>query len=201
VTATHPVPTPAASRGRRALLVSAIAAVASIVGCDDPFAPKATTPNFSTAIEVWALTGAPTSFPTVILVPQALVVRPDAGGSFDVGFDIDPDGRLLVVPMSKIVSPLAGVRSIGIIRTATIFNTILDAPRDGWIFDSTLAVNVGQSFLLRVQTQYCEGELNQEVFAKYNVVEVDVVERRIVLSGYVNPNCGFRSFQTGIPTY
>ena len=183
------------------LLASALALATLVVACDDPFAPTASTPNFSTAIEVWALTGAPTSFPTVILVPQALVVRPDAAGSFDVGFDIDPDGRLLVVPMSKIVSPLSGVRSIGIIRTATVFNTILDAPRAGWTFDSTLAVNVGQSFLLRVQTQYCSGQLSQEVYAKYNVVEVDAVARKIVLSGYVNPNCGFRSFQTGIPTY
>ena len=172
-----------------------------IVACEDPFAPTADSPNFTAVFEVWALTGAPTSYPTVILVPQALVVRPDAAGSFDVGFDIDPNGRLLVVPMSRIVLPLTGVRSIGIIRTSEIFNTILDAPRSGWTFDSTLTVNVGQSFLLRVQTQFCSGQLRNEIYAKYNVVEVDIVERRIVLNGFVNPNCGFRSFQTGIPTY
>ena len=201
MTATHPVPVLTRSRGRRAILVSALSLAGVLVACDDPFAPTASIANFTTAIEVWAITGAPTSYPTVILVPQALVVRPDAAGSFDVGFDIDPDGRLLVVPMSKIVSPLTGTRSIGIIRTSTIFNTILEAPRNGWTFDSTLAVNVGQSFLLRVQTQYCSGQLRNEIYAKYNVVEVDVVERRIVLTGFVNPNCGFRSFQTGIPTY
>lgn len=201
MTDTLRVSDPIPSRRRRALIAAVLSLAAVTVACENPFVPKAESANFSTAMEVWALTGAPTSYPTVILVPQALVVRPDAAGSFDVGFDIDPDGRLLVVPMSRIVSPLTGVRSIGIIRTATVFNTILEAPRGGWVFDSTLAVNVGQSFLLRVQTQYCANRLSTEVYAKYNVVEVDVVERRIVLAAFVNPNCGFRSFVSGIPKY
>jgi hypothetical protein len=201
VTAIRSVPVPTPIRGRRAFLAAALALAAAAVACDDPFAPRAESANFNTSIEVWALTGSPTAFPTVLLVPQALVVRPDAAGSFDIGFDIDPDGRLLVVPMSKIVAPLGGGRSIGVIRTADIFNTILEAPRSGWIFDSTLSVNVGQTFLVRVTTQFCQGQLRSEVYAKYYVDSVITAERRIKLSGRVNPNCGFRSFQTGIPTY
>lgn len=188
-------------RGRRVLLAGVLALVGSAVACDDPFAPRADALNFATGVEVWALTGAPTSYPTVILVPQALTVRPDAGGSFDIGFDIDPDGRLLVVPMSKIAVPLSGARSIGIIRTGDVFNTILEAPRSGWVFDSTLSVNVGQTFLVRVTTLFCNGEFRNEVYAKYHVDSVIPAERRIRLTGFVNPNCGFRSFATGIPKY
>lgn len=188
-------------RVRRFLLLAAAAGLVAAVGCDDPFAPRADSPTFNTGVEVWALTGAPTSYPTVILVPQALTVRPDAGGSFDLGFDIDADGRLLVVPMSKIVAPLSGARSIGIIRTNDIFNTILEAPRTGWTFDSTLSVNVGQTFIVRVTTLYCNGQFRNEVYAKYHVDSVLTAERRIRLSGTVNPNCGFRSFASGIPKY
>ena len=200
---TRPSVAPSAPRARlhRPLLLAALALLGTSVACDDPFAPRADALNFNTAVEVWALTGAPTSFPTVILVPQALTVRPDAGGSFDIGFDIDADGRLLVVPMSKIVAPLSGPRSIGIIRTSDVFNTILEAPRSGWVFDSTLSVNVGQTFIVRVTTLFCNGQFRREVYAKYHVDSVLPAERRIRLTGFVNPNCGFRSFATGIPKY
>jgi hypothetical protein len=187
---------------RRTLVLATAAAVGALVACDDPFAPRADTPNLDATIEVWALTGSPASYPTVHLVPQRLTVRPDAAASFDLGFDIDPDGRLLVVPVSKVVTNTTlGDRRVGIIRTSEIYNTITEAPREGWIFDSTLSVNVGQVFIVRVQTQFCSGQLQPEVYAKYHVDSVIVAERRIRLSGRVNPNCGFRSFLSGIPTF
>jgi hypothetical protein len=186
----------------RHLLFAAVAAVSvSAVACDDPFAPIADSPNLDASIEVWALTGSPANYPTVHLVAQRLTVRPDAAASFDVGFDIDPDGRLIVLPVSKIVTATLGDRRVGIIRTDSIYNLITEAPRSGWIFDSTLTVNVGQVFLLRVQTQFCQNRSSPEVYAKYMVDSVIPAERRIRLSGRVNPNCGFRSFSSGIPKF
>lgn len=187
---------------RRTLVLAASAVVGVLVACDDPFAPRADSPNLDATIEVWALTGAPASYPTVHLVPQRLTVRPDAAASFDLGFDIDADGRLLVLPVSKVVTNTTlGDRRVGIIRTSEIYNTITEAPRDGWIFDSTLTVNVGQVFIVRVQTQFCQNQFQSEVYAKYQVDSVIPAERRIRLSGRVNPNCGFRSFLSGIPTF
>jgi hypothetical protein len=186
---------------RRTLVLAAAAAVIGLVACEDPFAPVADSPTLDASIEVWALTGSPANYPTVHLVPQRLTVRPDAAASFDLGFDIDADGRLLVLPVSDVVSSTLGDRRIGIIRTSEIYNTIVEAPRTGWIYDSTLAVNVGQVFIVRVQTQFCQGRLQGEVYAKYMVDSVIPAERRIRLSGRVNPNCGFRSFLSGIPTF
>lgn len=192
---------PTVTSFRRTFVLAATALVVGLVACDDPFAPKADTPTLDASIEVWALTGSPANFPTVMLVPQRISVRPDAAASFDLGFDIDPDGRLLVLPVSKVASSPSGDRRIGIIRSAEVYNTITEAPRTGWIFDSTLAVNVGQVFIVRVQTQFCQGQLQSEVYAKFMVDSVIVPERRIRLSGRVNPNCGFRSFLSGIPTF
>jgi hypothetical protein len=56
-------------------------------------------------------------------------------------------------------------------------------------------------FLVRVQTQYCQLEQSPEVYAKYIVDSIFPDERRIRLSGRVNPNCGFRSFLSGVPTF
>jgi len=186
---------------RRTFVLAATAVVLGVVACDDPFAPRADSPTLDASIEVWALTGSPANFPTVMLVPQRISVRPDAAASFDLGFDIDPDGRLLVLPVSNVVTSVTGDRRVGIIRTAEVYNTIVEAPRTGWIFDSTLAVNVGQVFIVRVQTQFCQGQMQGEIYGKFLVDSVIVPERRIRLSGRVNPNCGFRSFLSGIPKF
>lgn len=192
-------------RTYRALRASALAfvvAVAGLLGCGpDPFAPVARDPTLNAAVEIWALTGAPTNFPTVYLVPQRLAVRPDAGASFDLGFDIDADGRLLVLPVTKVVTPLAAPRRIGIIRSNETWNLITSAPRTGWVFDSVMTVNVGQAFIVRVQTQFCALEFSNEVYAKFFVDSIFPAERRIRLTGVVNPNCGFRSFSSGVPTF
>ena len=189
-------------RALRAGLLVFLVGSAGLVACGpDPFAPVATDSNVDVSIEVWALTGAPTSFPTVHLVAQRITARPDAAASFDLAFDIDADGRLRVMPVNQVVTPLSGNRRIGIIRSSEVYNTIVEAPRDGWIFDSTLAVNVGQVFIVRVQTQYCASSTSPEVYAKYMVDSIFPVERRIRLSGRVNPNCGFRSFLSGVPAF
>ncbi len=191
-----------APRARRAGLLVALDGLAGLLGCGpDPFAVLAQDANADVSIEVWALTGAPTNFPTVHLVPQRITTRPDAAASFDIAFDIDADGRLLVLPVNKVVTPLSGNRRIGIVRSSEIYNTIVEAPRDGWVYDSILAVNVGQTFIVRVQTQFCSTSQDSEVYAKYLVDSVIPAERRIRLSGRVNPNCGFRSFLTGIPEF
>jgi hypothetical protein len=192
-------------RTHRALRASALAFALTVVGAigcgPDPFAVVAQDPTLDASVEVWALTGAPTNFPTVHLVPQRISVRPDAAGSFDLGFDIDADGRLVVLPVSRVVAALQGDRRIGMIRSNETYNLITEAPTTGWVYDSTLTLNVGQVFIVRVQTQYCQLEQSPEVYAKYIVDSILPDERRIRLSGRVNPNCGFRSFLSGIPTF
>jgi hypothetical protein len=191
-----------APRARRAGLLAAFLGMTGLIACGpDPFAVVAQDPNADVSIEVWALTGAPTNFPTVHLVPQRITTRPDAAASFDIAFDIDADGRLLVLPVNKVVTPLSGNRRVGIVRTSEIYNTIVEAPRTGWVYDSILSVNVGQTFIVRVQTQFCSISQDNEIYAKYMVDSVFPSERRIRLSGRVNPNCGFRSFLSGIPEF
>lgn len=189
-------------RAWRASALALLVAVAGLLGCGpDPFAPVARDPTLNASVEIWALTGAPTNYPTVYLVPQRLAVRPDAAASFDLGFDIDADGRLLVLPVSRVVTPLGASRRVGIIRTNETWNLITEAPRTGWVFDSVVAVNAGQSFIVRVQTQFCLLEFSNEVYAKFHVDSILPAERRIRLTGIVNPNCGFRSFLSGVPTF
>jgi hypothetical protein len=182
--------------------LSALLATAALVAaCDDPFDDGARQDNVDVALEVWAITGGPAAFPTALVVPFYTVVPVDAPGSFDIAFDIDADGRLRVLPMNKVVSPLLGPRNVGLLRSGENYSTIIEAPRTGWLYDSTLTVNPGGAFLVRVQTRYCDGELRQDVYAKFYVDSVLPLERRVKLFARINPNCGFRSFADGLPEY
>lgn len=188
-------------RLRPRLLAVLLGALAGTTACDDPFKLTASTPNIDQSFELWAMTGSPASFPAGILVPQATAVRLDAAGSFDLAFDIDGDGRLRVYPVGTVVSPIAGTRDVEFQRGVGAYNAIVEAPRAGWTKDSVLTVNEGQAFLVKVTTLFCQNSFQQQVYAKFIVDSVIPADRRIKLSGRVNPNCGFRSLLSGIPEF
>ena len=187
-------------RSRRAL-VALLAVALGTAACADPFQIRASRPNISARFELWAMSGSPVAFPSGLLVPQAEVVRLDAAGSFDLAFDIATDGRLMVWPVGSVVSPIVGTRPIGFQLTAGVYDGVLEAPAKGWTNDSLLVVGVGQSFLVKVSTQYCQYDLRKDIYAKVQVDSVILSERRVILSAFVNPNCGFRSFASGVPEF
>lgn len=189
------------SAPRRRVLVALLAVILGAVACTDPFKLTARSVNIDATFEVWAMSGAPASYPSGLLVPQASVVRVDAAGSFDLAFDIDPDGRLMVLPVSSVVSPIAGTRLIGFQRAPGVYNALVEAPKSGWQNDTLFLVNEGQSFFVKVATQFCQFDLRQDIYAKFYVDSVLSAQRRIKLSARVNPNCGFRALTSGIPEF
>ena len=121
------IPIDLARRLRRGFLGSTLALLAGAVACDDPFKITAQYPNVDVTFELWALDGAPASYPTAVLVPQATAVRLDAAGSFDLAFDIDASGRVTVLPVGTVVSPIAGTRTVEFQRGVGTYNTIVEA--------------------------------------------------------------------------
>jgi hypothetical protein len=185
------------SRAIGALMSAALLAAA----CEDPLENRASRPNVDVALETWSLSGSPPSFPAALLVAQTTMVPPDAAGSFDIAFEIDDTGRLRVMPVTKVVTPITGNRTIGLMLSHDTYSAIIEAPRTGWVFDSVFTVNPGQTFLVKVQAISCQFDFQHDIYAKIHVDAVFLEERRALLSARVNPNCGFRSFATGIPTY
>lgn len=147
------------------------------------------------------MTGAPLNYPTVLVVYNNIVLRPDPSATFDLGFDIDGAGRLQVIPVSKIVTPLAQSRVIGFTLPTAGYDAITEAPRTGWVFDETQTLDVGDVFIVRVSTQSCAFDISQEIYAKFRVDSIFPAERRARLSGRINRNCGFRSFEDSIPKF
>lgn len=197
----HPV-----RRVRRGLLLALLALAAGAAACEDPFEITAQYPNIDQSLELWALTGSPASYPSGLILaspglPQAFATRLDASGNFDIAFDIDTLGRLRVLPVGSVVSPVTGSRVIQFQRATQTYLGIVEAPRTGWSADSVLLMGPGQSFLVKVSTQYCAFDLRQDIHAKFYVDSIIPEDRRVKLRARVNPNCGFRSFLDGYPEF
>lgn len=190
-----------APRGRVASLLVALAIVLPAAACEDPFKLTATRTNTDVSLEAWAISGTSPTLPSVLLVPVSTMTRPDAAGSFDLAFDIDANGRAVVLPVGSIVLALAGQRQIGFLRSSQAYDAILEAPRNGWTNDSTLVLSAGDIFLVRVETAFCQFDFRREVYAKFRIDSILPAERRMRIAGRINPNCGFRSLQTGVPEF
>jgi hypothetical protein len=190
-----------ASRVRAAHLVLVLSLALVAAACSDPFKLTATRPNVSTTLEAWAISGTAPTLPSVLIIPGYTMTRPDAAGSFDIAFDVDSNGKLVVLPVGSVVRALAGTRNVAFLRPAESFESILEAPTKGWTNDSLLTLNVGDVFLVRIATLFCQFELRQQIYSKYRVDSIIAPERRAILSSVIDPNCGFRSFQTGIPAF
>jgi hypothetical protein len=190
---------------RRVSVLAALGAalgVGSLSACGpDPFAVEASSPVVLTAFNVWAITGTPAPYPTAYSVQNNVTLRLEPTGAFDVAFDITPGGNLLVLPIKAVVSPLAGARSILVQVSARPYFEVTEAPRTGWNADSTIEITEGQTFLLAVASPLCAQSGRPNVYAKMVADSIILAERRIVLRGRVNPNCGFRSLAEGIPEF
>lgn len=190
-----------ALRLRALSLASAFTFVLVASACQDPFKLTASRPNVGISLEGWAISGTAPTLPSVLIVPGFTMTRPDAAGSFDLAFDIDGSGRLKVLPVSAVVSAIAGTRAIGFLRATRLFDEILEAPRNGWTNDSSLVLVAGDIFMTRIASAFCQFDFRQEIYAKFRVDSIIPAERRYRLQALINPNCGFRSFQTGVPEF
>lgn len=193
---------PLALRSRRSLVwLTVLLTAGGMSACNDPFERKAQFSNVDRSLELWALSGSLPVYPSAVIVAAATVTRLDVDGAFDLAFDIDAQGRLVIYPQSRIVQPLTGSRSVAVQASTTAFDALLEAPRTGWLADSVLRIERGGVFLARVSTPLCQFNASQEVYAKFVLDSLDVVGRRIKLSTRVNPNCGFRSLVAGLPEF
>lgn len=188
---------------RATLLAAAIGAgTLTAAACGpDPFAPVADAAVLRTQFTLWAVTGSPPPYPTAFSVQNNATVRLEPSGSFDVAFDITPEGKLKVLPLNKVVAPVSGGRQLGLRLAGMPYAQVTSAPLNGYATDTVLEVDVGETFILRVISPICALSGRQVIYAKMVADTIVPADRRIFLVGRINPNCGFRSFADGIPEF
>lgn len=180
-----------------------IASASVLTACDDPALLRASLPTVEDVYTVFALTGTPAAYPSGINTYARAAVRVDANAAFDVAFDIDPDGHAILYPVQKIVSQLGGTHKVGLRKVSGTFAELTLAPT-GTYADSTIVASKGDIVIVQ-STQNgangaCQFDISPYIYTKVLVDSIAVDTKTVVLQTVLNPNCGFRSFEAGIPT-
>ena len=187
----------------RKFALAMIASAAILTACDDPDLLRATLPTVEDGYVVFALSGTPADFPSGINTFVRAAVRVDGNANFDVAFDIDAQGNAIVYPVQKIVSALTTTRTAGLRKVTGAFEDLTIAPT-GKFADSTIVASKGEVFVVQSvrnsSGDVCQFDISPYIYTKMRVDSVAVDSRAIFVSAVLDPNCGFRSFESGIPT-
>ncbi len=188
----------------RLISLCALAAVVIAAACSDPVALKATFSTTRDTVGLYALSGTAPTLPSGLNVLARQPVRIDGFAAFDIAFDIISQQQVILYPVKLIVSAPGGVRQVGLLKVTGAFEEVLKAPASGYQADSAVVLTPGQVVVIQTAQNSgggtCAFSFSPNVFAKLAVTSIDLVNRLVRIALVVDPNCGFRSFEPGIPT-
>jgi hypothetical protein len=126
-----------------------------------------------------------------------------ASAEFDIAFDIDAGGKVVIYPLRRVVppSPVQAGRRVGLQVVPGTFESVTEAPAKGYAYDSVaVTVGPGEVVAVQAQTAQCSLELSPYNYSKIVVDSVIPAIQAIYVRIASDPNCGFRSFLPGIPS-
>lgn len=187
----------------RKFALAMIASASILTACDDPALLRATLPTVQDVYTVFALTGTPAAYPSGLNTYSRAPVRVDGNAAFDVAFDIDNDGNAVLYPVQKVVSSIGGTRKVGLRKVAGTYGEISEAP-SGTYADSVIVAAPGDVVIVQASRNgsgdACAFDISPYIYTKVLVDSVAVNTRTVVLQTVMDPNCGFRSFEAGVPS-
>lgn len=187
----------------RKLALALVACASILTACDDPNLLEAQLPTVTDIYDVFALSGTPAAYPSGINTYIRSTVRVDGNANFDVAFDLDAQGSVLVYPVQKVVSSLTSTRRVGLRKVPGSFESVDLAP-SGTYADSVLVAAPGEVIVVQSVrngvNDACQFNISPFIYTKLTVDSVATASRTIRVSTVLDPNCGFRSFESGIPS-
>jgi hypothetical protein len=164
--------------------------------------PKPTTDIATDSLTAWALTGTLGIRPSGYELATNGVVMVDNNLLFDVAFDIDSvHKQVLVYPVRLLIDPIITVRHVGLQRLAAPFDSVTYALKPGYQFDSVYALSAGQGLMMVSNPAGCASDPDPSLYGKFVVDSMNLALRTIYFRATVDPNCGYRSFAPGLPTF
>ncbi|HVF39059.1 MAG TPA: hypothetical protein VM939_04095 [Gemmatimonadaceae bacterium] len=186
---------------KRAFAVLASASL--LAACGEVENLRATLPTATDSFSIFALSGTPATYPSGINTYVRQAVRVDGNANFDVAFDINAQGNVVVYPVQRIVSTVSADRRVGLRKMTGASSEVITAPTG--IYDDT-AVVVGKGEVVVVEARRngvgdaCQFDISPFIFTKLIIADIILPARTIIVQTVLNPNCGFRSFEEGIPS-
>ena len=188
-------------------------AVMATTACKDPFEVKAQADVFEDTLAVYGLSAVPPTAPTALNTFDGVVVRTDPSQHFDVVFDIreDPetgDTTAFVLPPRAV----GGFSTAGILKDTRSFDEITRAPTSGYNDSTAVPIKAGDVLLVQAASYACGGQVISARLYIYSKMVIDSIKvsppfddetnlggSTIYFRLRVDPNCGFVSFEDGLP--
>ncbi len=188
---------------RRLLPVGFAVCAVVAAACDGPSTTPGTTELASQAFFVHALTGSSLSASTALSFPARSVTRVDGTYSFDIAFDINADGNVVLLPPELVGQNPAGNRLVGILGGLGTYDAITSAPLTGYTVDSVTVIGRGQAVVVQAQEPVCISStpVSPYLYAKLVIDSVDVVGRGIYGRAMIGGDCGYRQLVPGFPAF
>ncbi|MGI9044300.1 MAG: hypothetical protein ACR2GK_09290 [Gemmatimonadaceae bacterium] len=187
----------------RKLALALVACASILTACGDPNLLRAQLPTISDVYEVFALTGTPAAFPSGINTFVRTTVRVDGNANFDVALDLDAQNRVIVYPVQKVVTLINSARRVGLRKVPGTFDALTIAPSGNYA-DSAIVLSTGEVVVVQSVRNgpgdACQFDISPFIYTKIAVDSVVIGSRAITVKAVLDPNCGFRSFEPGIPT-
>lgn len=180
------------------------AALVATTACGDILGNKAALPTVTDTTLVFAVNGAPTNAPTALYLFGATVVPATTTFTFDIAFDLDTGNTVKLIPNSSLASALtANSHPVALQLSDKAFDAVTVAPTTGYHPDTVQVVPLGKTVLLQSQDALaCQSSLvGTTVYGKVVVDSIDVKSRAMFIRFTSDPNCGFRSFAAGLPSF
>jgi hypothetical protein len=145
---------------------------------------------------LYALLGTPVQTPSAYSIQGSRRVRTDTTSNFDFAFNIQPDGSHVFLPRAVLgIDSTASVQP-GFLPEAGTFESIIEAPSNGYITNQVIPIAVGDRYVVRSRL-ICN--IGVPTYAKLEVLALDDVSRIVVFRILSDDNCGFKGLQPGLP--
>ena len=149
---------------------------------------------------VYAINGAPSGAPTAVHMFTGSRTPADATFFFDVAFDIDATGNIVLLPQRAVASGLTSTHTVGLQKSTQAYASVTSALKSGYRADTAMVVLPNQVVLVQVQDPACAVSISgTSIYGKLIVLSVDKAARTLQIQYVADPNCGFLSFEPGIP--
>ena len=185
--------------------VAVVACAVLAVACGDITRQKATYASALAPFSLYTITQSPAAEPNALNFLGG-VTRASSSFAFDLAFDIDATGRVIVYPVRVLGGAPAGpLKRVGLQVVPGGFEALREAPQTGYDTVSAKTVSVGTALAveLRDPTACFSYSIltSQLLYAKLVVDSVNTATRRIFGKIVVDPNCGYRGLvPDSIPT-
>ena len=178
----------------------AAAALAVATACNPSTTlPAATINNVLDTVTLGAIIGTPLTVPSGFSVALDRPVRTDIESNFDFVFNVDTLGHPVFLTIQVLGIPNASPLLPGFIESTVAFDSMVNAPLNGYITNRPFSAAVGKTYYIR-SSMVCTS-LSSAIYGKLQVIDFDPANNEVTFKVLVDSNCGYHSLMLGRPTF